>query len=478
MDPLTLDAAARAMGADLPTVEQCSIPCTGASIDTRSIDAGDLFFALKGEKADGHDFLAKAREEGAAAAVVRRGASFPRPRGLPLLFVDDPARALWALAVHARGRLRATVVCITGSNGKTTTKEMAGSVAATIGPCVRSEKSYNNHLGVPLSILRADASTKTLVLEIGTNHPGEIARLARLARPRIAVVTSIGEAHLGHFGSLRAIAEEKAALLRALPEDGFAVINANDEFAPLLAGSTRARVCTFGRVDDTVDPAVLEDVDVWGTAVRRSSRPRGVCFWLYGKMKVTIPMEGLHNASNALAAIAVGLLLGAEPLAVRDALRGVEPPRLRLQRERVGGVVLVDDSYNANPASVGAALDELAATACDGRRVFVLGDMGELGELSLEHHRRAGRRAASTADVLWTVGPMAVAAAEAALRAGMPADRVFGSPDAGAAAESPPFVPEPGDVVLLKASRAVELDRLARALRTRLAANSREREAV
>lgn len=478
MDPLTLDAAARAMGAEPLPVEHGSLPCTGASIDTRTIDPGHLFFALRGERADGHRFLEKALDGGAAAAVVRRGADVPRPRGLPLLAVEDPARALWDLAAFVRGRLAATVVCITGSNGKTTTKEMAGAVAATLGPCVRSEKSFNNHLGVPLSILRADASTRTLVLEIGTNHPGEIARLARLARPRIAVVTNIGEAHLGHFGSLRAIAEEKGDLLAALPEDGFAVLNAEDEFAPILAGRTRARVCTFGRLDDAAEPAVMEDVDVWGTHVRRSSRPRGVCFWLYGKMKVTVPVQGLHNVSNALAATAVGLLLGAGPLAVRDALRGVEPPRLRLERERVGGVVLVDDSYNANPASVGAALDELASTACDGRRVFVLGDMGELGDLSEEHHRRAGRRAAASADVLWTVGPRARAAAEAALEAGMPADRVFRSADVKGAATDPAFLPEPGDVVLLKASRAMELDLLARALRGRLAPGSREREAV
>jgi UDP-N-acetylmuramoyl-tripeptide--D-alanyl-D-alanine ligase len=478
MDPLTLDAAARAVGADPLPVEECALLCTGASIDTRSIEPGHLFFALEGERTDGHLFLAKALEEGAAAAVVRRGAEFPRPRGLPLLFVEDPARALWDLAADARGRLTATVVCITGSNGKTTTKEMAGAAAATLGPCVRSERSFNNHLGVPLTILRASASTRTLVLEVGTNHPGEVARLARLARPRIAVVTNIGEAHLGHFGSLRAIAEEKADLLAALPEDGFAVINACDEFAPLLAGRTRARVCTFGRLDDGADASVMDDVDVWGIHVRRSSRPRGVRFWLYGKMRVTLPMQGLHNASNALAAIAVGLLLGAEPLAIRDALGGVEPPRLRLQREHVGGVVLVDDSYNANPASVGAALDELAATTCDGRRVFVLGDMGELGDLSDEHHRSAGRRAAASADVLWAVGPRAGVAAEAALAAGMPAERVFRSPDVARAAENPAFLPKPGDVVMLKASRAVELDRLARALRDRLAPGSREREAV
>jgi UDP-N-acetylmuramoyl-tripeptide--D-alanyl-D-alanine ligase len=478
MDPLTLDAAARAMGAAPLPVEHGAVACTGASIDTRSLEAGDLFFALKGEKADGHEYLARALAAGASAAVVRKGASFDRPRGLPLLFVDEPDRALWDLAAFVRGRLGATVVCITGSNGKTTTKELTGAAAGTLGPCVRSERSFNNHLGVPLTILRADASTKTLVLEVGTNHPGEIARLAKLARPHIAVVTNIGEAHLGHFGSLRAIAEEKADLLAALPEDGFAVINACDEFAPLLAGRTRARVCTFGRLDDGADASVMDDVDVWGTHVRRSSRPAGVCFWLYGKMKVTLPMQGLHNASNALAAVAVALLLGARPLEIRDALRVVETPRLRLQRSSVGGVVLVDDTYNANPASVGAALDELAATTCDGRRVFVLGDMGELGDLSEEHHRSAGRRAAASADVLWAVGPRAGAAAEAAIAAGMRADRVFRSPDVKRAAEEPAFVPSPGDVVLLKASRAVELDRLARALKARLSPGPRPREAV
>jgi UDP-N-acetylmuramoyl-tripeptide--D-alanyl-D-alanine ligase len=354
---------------------------------------------------------------------------------------------------------------------------MAGAVAATLGPAVRSEKSFNNHLGVPLTILRADASTKTLVLEIGTNHPGEIARLAALARPRIAVVTGVGEAHLGHFGSLRAIAEEKASLLRALPEDGFAVVNANDEFAPLLAGRARGRVCTFGRVD-ALSPGEEIDVDVWGTAVRRTLRPPGVCFHLYGKMKVAVPMPGFHNVSNALAATAVGLLLGAQPLAIRDALRAVEPPRLRLQKVRAGGVVLIDDSYNANPASMGAALDELAAAACDGRRVLVLGEMGELGEFAEEAHRRAGRRAAASADVLWVVGKGARAAAEAARESGMPADRVLASPDVETALEAPPFRPEPGDVLLFKASRAVGLDRLASGVRASLGGRPRTRETV
>jgi len=409
--------------------------------------------------------------------VVRRGAALSRPAGLPLLAVEDPAAALWTLAAFQRARLAATVVCITGSNGKTTTKEMVGAVAAVVGPAVKSEKSFNNHLGVPLSILRADASTRTLVLELGSSHPGEIARLAALARPSIGVVTSIGEAHLGNFGSLRAIAEEKAALLAALPEDGTAIVHARDEFAPLLAARSRARVCTFGVLDAPGEDGAI-DVDVWGTQVKRTTRPRGVSFFLYGKMRVALPMEGIHNAGNALAALAVGFLLGAPPVPMREALRAVTPPRLRLQRERVGGVVLVDDTYNANPASVGAALDELAATVTDGRRVLVLGDMAELGDQSDFHHARLGRRAAGSVDVLWTVGPRARRAAEAALAAGLPRDRVVVSETPEEALAGPAFLPSPGDVVLLKASRAVALDRLAAALRVRLAAPALRRERV
>ncbi len=477
MDPLTLDAAARAMGADPLPVEAHTVAATGASIDTRSLEPGDLFFALPGEKADGHRFLAAAREGGAAAAVVKRGHPLDGDGGLPLLRVDDPADALRRLAAHVRSGLTATVVAVTGSNGKTTTKEMIGAVAATLGPTVRSEKSFNNHLGVPLSIIRAGSSTRTLVLEIGTSHPGEIALLAALARPRIAVVTNIGEAHLGHFGSLRAIAEEKAALLSALPEDGTAVVNANDEFAPLLAVRSRGRVCTFGRLDEPREGEDGVDVDVWGTAVRRTQRPRGVSFHLYGKMRFAVPMQGVHNVSNALAALSVGFLLGADPRAMREALRTVEAPRLRLQRERAGGVVLVDDTYNANPASVAAAIEELAATVTDGRRVLVLGDMGELGEHSASHHRRLGRRAAGCVDVLWTVGPAARAAAEGALDAGMPRSRIVLSSSVEEALERTPFLPDPGDVVLLKASRAVALDRLAASLRERLSAASRASDA-
>ncbi len=466
MDPLTLALVSRALDADEPLPAERPLPATGACIDTRALKPGDLFFALPGEHTDGHRFLETARLAGAAAAVVRRGSPIPPLGGpLPLLVVEDPRAALGRLASFVRGRLTATVIGITGSNGKTTTKDLVGAAAATLGPTVRSERSYNNDLGVPLTILRADGGTRTLVVEIGTSRPGEVAALAAIARPHVGIVTNVGEAHLGHFGSLRAIAEEKAALLAALPEDGAAIVNAEDPFAPLLASRARCRVCTFGRWN----PGEGESPDVWATRAGRR-RPRGTTFWLYGKMPFGLALEGLHNVSNALAALAAGMLLGGDPGRLRDALRAVRNPRMRLSRESVGGVTLIDDSYNANPASVEAALEELSATVTDGRRVFVFGDMRELGDAAEQQHRRIGRRAAACADFVWAVGEQARHAVAAALDAGLPRDRVLCSPSVEFALEGPAFLPSPGDVVLLKGSRAAELDRLASALRSRLAA--------
>jgi UDP-N-acetylmuramoyl-tripeptide--D-alanyl-D-alanine ligase len=476
MDPLRLDIVARAMEASPLPAASAGREATGIAIDSRVAVQGDLFFALEGENTDGHRHLAGAANRGAVAAVVRRGAPLgPVPDDFPLIEVDDPRRALGRLAIHYRARLSATVVGITGSNGKTTTRELVAAVLGTLGPTVRSEKSYNNDLGVPLTLLRADASTRFLVVEVGTSHPGEIAALAAMVRPHVAVVTNIAEAHLGNFGTLRAIAEEKSALLAALPEDGVAVIPSEDAFADLLTSRAPCRVCTFGRLDA---PAADIGTDVWGTAVRRTARPRGVKIWLYGKMKIQLRLQGLHNASNALAAVAVGLLLGAGPVEIAAALGTVRPQALRLQRESVGGVVIVDDSYNANPASMEAALDEVEATVTDGRRVLILGDMGELGDLAELQHRRIGHRAAAVADVLWCVGENARWIAEEARARGLASDRIVESPGVEIAIEELPFVPAPGDLVLVKASRAAGLDRLAAALRTRLTRDARSREAV
>ncbi len=476
MDPLTLAAVAQAVGAAPPNHDEEQVLVRGVSIDSRTVVKGDLFFALGGDRVDGHGYLDQARRAGAAAAVVRRGEPLPpMEEPFPLLVVEDPREALGRLATHHRARLTAIVVGITGSNGKTTTKDMVGAVLSELGPTIRSWKSYNNDLGVPLTILAADASTRFLVVEIGTNHPGEIARLAAMARPLVGVVTNIAEAHIGNFGSLRAIAEEKAALLEALPPDGTAVVPAGDAFSDLLASRAPCRVCTFGRLDA---PGTEIATDVWGTAVRRTGRPRGVSFHLYGKMRVQLRFQGVHNAVNALAACAVGLLCGVPPETLQSALAGVAPPALRLQRESVGGVALVDDTYNANPASMDAALDEIAASATDGRRVLVLGDMAELGEASESQHRRLGRRAAAVGDILWAVGEEARLVAEEALRMGVPADRVFHSPGVDLALERLPFLPTPGDLVLVKASRSSGLDRLAGALRVALEARQRERERV
>ncbi|MHC4922561.1 MAG: UDP-N-acetylmuramoyl-tripeptide--D-alanyl-D-alanine ligase [Planctomycetota bacterium] len=476
MDPLTLKQAALDLGADILDAEHTGRTCNGAAIDTRTLQPGQLFFALEGDNTDGHRYLEQARVAGAAAAVVRRGAELPEIGGpLPLLVTDDPRRALGRLATAHRRRLHATVVAITGSNGKTTTKEMVAAVLARRGKTVRSERSYNNDLGVPLSILRADSSTEYLVLEVGTNHPGEIAVLAELAQPQIAVITNIGEAHLGHFGSLKAIAKEKAALFEALPPEGVAVVHADDEFSDYLEAHAPGPVCRFGRLESPQEDAPL---DIWAAGVRRSAHPRGVVFHLYGKMEFLVPVQGLHNVQNALAAVSVGMLLGCEPADVRDALREVVAPRMRLNREPVGGVTILDDSYNANPASMEAAMDELAATVTDGRRVLVVGDMAELGDMAQAQHERVGKRAAGFADILWAVGEHGRYIADAARRSGLPDDCVIWSASVELALEGPAFLPSPGDVMLFKASRSVELDRLAEALRQRLAADARAREAV
>jgi UDP-N-acetylmuramoyl-tripeptide--D-alanyl-D-alanine ligase len=477
MDPLDLAAVARAMDAAPPSPAEAPLLARSAVIDSREATPGALFFCLEGDRTDGHRHLEGARAAGAVAAVVRRGAAMAPVAGpLPLLVVDDPRRALGRLAAFVRERLSATVVGVTGSNGKTTTKEMIGAVLSRLGPTVRSERSYNNDLGVPLTILRADASTRFLVLEMGTNHPGEIAHLAALARPHVGVVTSVGEAHLGNFGSLRAIAREKGDLLAALPPDGAAVVGGEGEFAAELADRAPCRVCTFGRADPPFEGEI--PLDVWATKVVRTGRPRGVAFHLYGKMRLAIPFPGLHNAGNALAAASVGLLLGATPEDLREGLRAARPPALRLQGARAGGVLVLDDTYNANPASVEAALAELAATTCDGRRVFVFGDMGELGDGAEAEHRRVGRRAAACADVLWFLGENARHAAAAALEAGFPRERVQLEPSVELALERVSFRPLPGDVLLFKASRAAGLDRLAAAIRARLESMPAAREAV
>ena len=359
----------------------------GISIDTRTLQPGDLFVALKAAR-DGHDFVAQALANGAGAALVSH---IPNdvPDGAPLLLVDDVQAALEALGQAARARTAARVVGVTGSVGKTSTKEMLVSILETQGKTHASVASYNNHWGVPLTLARMPRDTEFAVIEIGMNHPGEIAPLARQAQPHVALVTTVAAVHLEAFDSVAGIAREKAAIFQGLSEGGVAVINADIEHADILRGCARAtgaRVLEFGR---TAQDYVLNDVTHQGDAVQAQASVGGTA------LVFSVASAGTHFAMNALGALAACAQMGVNLDRAVAGLRRWSPVTGRGAREFIalpgdGRIELLDDSYNANPTSVEAALDVLA-NAQGQRKIAFLGDMKELGDQETEMHAGMAR---------------------------------------------------------------------------------------
>ncbi len=355
---------------------------TGVSIDTRTLQPGDLFVALRGEHGDGHDHVAEALARGAAGAVVQRD--------LPgaTLLVHDTLDALWQLGRYARARFSGRTVAVTGSVGKTTTKEMLRAVLGTAGPTHAAQASYNNHWGVPLTLARLPLGARFLVAEIGTNHPGEIAPLSKLVRPDVAVITAVAAAHIGHFGSIEAIADEKSAIGEGLPPGGVAVVPADTPSLSRLAVRA-ARTDTFGMAQ-----VVSQAADPDGTDVTAQIEGRTVQF------RVNAP--GQHMVLNALAALTAANAIGVQDAAGMSAFRPLAGRGLR--RVLPNGITLLDESYNANGASVRAALAVLRELP--GRHVAVLGDMLELGSHGPAEHAGLARAVADAADLLFTCGPL------------------------------------------------------------------------
>ncbi|MCO6381430.1 UDP-N-acetylmuramoyl-tripeptide--D-alanyl-D-alanine ligase [Oceanicola sp. 502str15] len=441
---------------------------TGLSIDSRSIAPGELFVALTDVR-DGHDFVADALAKGAAAALVSRV-----PEGCeeaPLLVVGDVLEGLEALGRAGRARTRAKVAGVTGSVGKTSTKEMLRAILARQGVVHAAEKSFNNHWGVPLTLARMPVEADFAVIEIGMSNPGEIAPLARMARPDVAMITTVAPAHMAAFGSLEGIAREKASIFEGLEPGGVAVINADLETTPILREAAEAaggRIATFGKDGDFALGTVMLSEGQTVAEARLHDQP--------AMFKLTTP--GTHFAMNALGALAVAEALGADlGLATAD-LSKWTPYEGRGAREeittdpaRAGGfLTLFDDSYNANPASMAASLEMLAATAPrdgigrvrKGRRIAVIGDMLELGpdEQAL-HAALAGLEAMEQVHTVHTVGPLAHA-----LHAALPEDqRGFHAPDGAAMAREVSKLVDAGDVVLVKASLGTGLARVVDAIR-------------
>lgn len=420
------------------------------SKDTRTLQPGDIYLALRGENFDGNLFVEQALEKGAAAAILDRPECASRvPGDFPVILVDNSLSALHRLARAWRDRLTLKAVCITGSSGKTSTKEFTAAVLATRYQAIKTEGNLNNHIGLPLSILAASSSTHAAVWEIGMNHPGEIAPLAQLARPDMAIITSIGVAHIEYMGSRAAIAEEKGELAAAVGPDGAVILPSEDDFSEMLARRTRGRVIFAGITHGNVTAAgVTQTLD--GSRFQLQSGGESV--------PASLPVPGLHMVRNALLAAACGLEFG---LSLEECAAGLSRTRLtggRLARREIRGVTILDDTYNANPDSMVAALEALRALPVSSRRIAVLGRMGELGAHAEEGYRRVGRAAAESLDALIAVGPETFPISETARAGGL--EEIFEPADARQAADILRGMVRAGDVVLVKGSRSARMEQI------------------
>ena len=460
----TIDFAVGAMKGTILEAGARGPSFAGAAADSRAVGAEQLFFALPGERVDGFDFVAQAVASGAAGVVVARARGLPEGRAnAAVIAVDDPRRALGDLARALRAAFRGRVVAVTGSNGKTTTKELVAAALRPLGPVLRTPGNFNTDVGLPLTILSASGTEAAWVLELAMRAPGEIAYLAEIARPEIGIITNVAAAHLETLGSIEGVARAKGELFAGLGPHGTAVFPADD---PLIAAQAapvaRERRLTFG--DRRGDVRVLDFVPAGagGSVVRYAVRGTPVV--------VRLPLGGAHNARNGAAALAAAAAAGVSPVDAAAGLETVTLPPHRSAPVAAGGRTILDDCYNANPASMNAALGALAAASGEGRRFAILGDMLELGPGAEAAHKELGRAAGGRARLagLAAVGQFAPIVVGEARAAGLSAERavVASSPEAAAAVLA--SWTSAGDWILVKASRGLRLERAVEALRVAL----------
>jgi UDP-N-acetylmuramoyl-tripeptide--D-alanyl-D-alanine ligase len=420
--------------------------------DSRELTKGDTFWGLAGTRFNGAAFAEEAFSRGAAGAVVGKYVQ-PWP-GCYSLQVDDAGQALHELARWNRRRMAGRVVAVTGSVGKTTARQMIHAVLGRTLAGSASPKNFNNHFGLPLSMLAIEPSDDFAVLELAANGPGEIARLAELCQPQIGVITRIGDAHLAGFGSAEAVAEAKAELLAALPEDGWAVLSGDDPRLRRLADHTRARIVWVGRGLDN---------DLAATGVRSHG---GTLRFTVDRTEMTVGAWGRHHLTAALAAVAVGRIFGLGDAGIAEGLSRFQPPPSRCQIRRVGEATLIDDTYNASPVAMRAALELLRDFDAPGRRVVVCGDMRELGPASAQLHEQLGDEIVSVCGADWLVacGDYAHLVVAGARAAGMPRERTTACRRVEDLLEHFPVELRAGDVMLVKGSRALAMERLVAAL--------------
>ena len=432
---------------------------SGVSTDSRQVAVGELFVALHGERYDGHDYIAAAAAKGVAAFLVAadRVAGTQPPQGAVYVVVPDTLRALGDLAAWHRNRVDVPLVGITGSNGKTTTKEMLATILAQTGPGLKTSGNLNNLIGVPLMLLRLTQRDRWAVLEMGMSEPGEIDRLAEIARPRVGVITNAFAAHLESMGSVEAVAKAKGELFLRLQPDDWAVYNADDPRIRRCPTPSGVRRLSFGLHGAEVSAEGIESLGRSG--VRFTLRLPGA------DVPVRMKVFGLHNVSNALAAAASAHALGVEPELIRSGLEEFTPYDRRFNLEEVGGLVLVDDSYNANPASMAAALVTMRDIREECRAIAVLGDMLELGAGAAAAHREVGLLAAACVDRIYVMGEMAEKVASGAVEGGLSADSIVVAQNHEEIIADLRRRAVGGDTILVKGSRGMRMEIVAEAVR-------------
>jgi UDP-N-acetylmuramoyl-tripeptide--D-alanyl-D-alanine ligase len=454
MNPLSLSQIAQFAGGSLSSGDG-RVLVDKVSTDSRTIKGGELFVALRGENFDGHNFVEAVATIGAAGAIVDSAWVGRVPENFALIRAKDTLLAYQQLAANYRKSLTLRVVAITGSNGKTSTKDFAAAVLARRFRVTKTQGNFNNHVGLPRTILEATSQDEVAVWEIGMNHPGEVAALAKVAAPDVGIITNIGVAHIEFMGSREKIAQEKGALAEAVGAEGTVILNADDSFTRGIAVRARGKVILAGITSGSIraseinqsgsgtDFTILEDAH---------------------RCRAQLPVPGLHMVENALLAVAVGRVLGLSLEECAAGLVAAPLTKARLQVKEIRGVQFLDDSYNANPDSMKAALRTLVELDAEGQRIAVLGEMRELGDKSERGHREVGETAAALKiDHLIAIGNVAATIAESAKRAGLENSSTVAS--TAEAAELLAELAVPGDLVLIKGSRLARTEQVIEAFR-------------
>jgi UDP-N-acetylmuramoyl-tripeptide--D-alanyl-D-alanine ligase len=435
----------------------------GVSIDSRTIQKGNLFVAIPGERFDGHQFVSDAVKKGAGVVIIskeKKGQVKPEEfKSVPLVVVEDTKKALREIASWHRKKFDISAVAVTGTNGKTTTKEMIGEVLTSKFKVLKSIKSYNNLIGVPLTLFELNEDTQVLVLELGMSSLGEIGILAETVKPDIGVITNIGLAHLESMESLEKIAQAKFELLDHMSSPYIAVLNADDEFLAKRIEEGKEKTISFGiqnKADFQATELIISDEGYIG-------------FKVNGKLPINLKLLGEHNVYNALVAFAVGSLLGVDELKIKESLERYTPSELRMELVQIGNIRIINDTYNANPVSMAKALETLKQMKNKGRKIAVLGDMLELGEKTHDYHLEIGKSVAESGiDLLLTVGKLSFAIGQGAKEQGMSPEKILAFDNNEKISAYLLKNLKADDLVLIKGSRKMKLEEVVLSLKSLL----------